>query len=511
MRKSVPPRLPLPILLTVIVSLISLGGCVVAPPAIPPTPTTETTELVPTYTPTPASMPADPTPTPQPEAEAARAPDMTELLGLGAVNVPVLNLRDGPDLTYRILGTLQMAQIVSLLDRNRDGSWWLVCCLVDGVTSGWVWWEYLDFDLQIQHEVAGVLPVPTPSPVPTPTPTLAVNMFPSREELWEMTVTNTLGNLPDQRYSFPPTTNLNPLTGLPIAEERLAQRPLAVCIPSDVQARPQKGLSNADVVYEYLVDGNQYTRMTAIFYGQDAPLIGPIRSARLVNVYLGYLYNAATMCSGASDFIRRLLREMAEFPFFDIDLDNPNAILPYSLVIDSGLTRFHTTTQGMRTWLDDTSKELAMDLQGFQFGEPPPGHQPASYVKIPYPSVSSAWVEFYYDPGTGRYLRHMGGVPHLDKNSGAQLAVENVVVQYVPHVSTLLIEDSLGSRSLDQNIFGTGRAVVFRDGRMYEGTWTTDALGKLPTFHAGDSGSITLRPGQTWIALVPEGYLLTVN
>lgn len=489
--------------------------------------------MVPTFTPTPrptATMPAPPqsapletgSPTPAVEATAAEAvatiePVAAEAtatpvptasptpsgLGIGYVHADVLNLRSGPSTSFTVLGQLRKDHAVELLERNEDGTWWRVCCLADGVTEGWIAGAYLNLALH----------APVQAVSDADAAASARTLITDPHELWTYTQELAFSRLPESRYSHFPAEAVNPLTGLPIAPERLAQRVLTVCIPSDVNARPQSGLSQADVVYEYLVDGFQITRMTGVFYGDDAPLIGPVRSARLINFYLGYFYNAATMCSGASDYLRRLLRDMADFPFFDIDLDNPQGIYPYSFLLETGLplTRFHTNTQGLRRWLADTSREQAMDVQGFHFGEPPTGGVPAAYVRIPYPTVSSAWAEFRYLPAAGRYLRFVGGQPHMDRNNNEQLAPHNVIVQYVPHQATHLVEDALGSRSLDQDIFGSGPAVIFRDGVMYEGTWHTDDLGQLTRFQDARGEALALRPGRTWIALVPDGYRLTVE
>ena len=522
-----PPYLPFSLMRCVfpVLLAVALSGCVVTPiadtsgePAV--------VLLVPTFTPTPmptATLPAPPQPSevssPPPareatateaietaaaEATATPVPTATPTpsgLGIGYVQADVLNLRSGPIASFTVLGQLRKDHAVELLERNEDGTWWRVCCLADGATEGWISGAYLNL----------VLHAPALAVSDADAAAASRTLITDPHELWTYTSDLAFSQLPESRYSHPPSAPVNPLTGLPIAPERLAQRVLTVCIPSDVNARPQSGLSQADVVYEYLVDGFQITRMTGVFYGDDAPLIGPVRSARLINFYLGYFYNAATMCSGASDYLRRLLREMADFPFFDIDLDNPQGIYPYSFLLGSGLTRFHTNTQGMRRWLADASREQAMDVQGFHFGEPPTGGVPAAYVRIPYPTVSSAWVEFRYLPAAGRYLRSVGGQPHRDRNNNEQLAPHNVIVQYVPHQATHLVEDALGSRSLDQDIFGSGPAVIFRDGVMYEGTWHTDDLGRLTRFQDARGEALTLRPGRTWIALVPDGYLLAVE
>jgi hypothetical protein len=118
-------------------------------------------------------------------------------------------------------------------------------------------------------------------------------------------------------------------------------------------------------------------------------------------------------------------------------------------------------------------------------------------------------VSYLYDPGSGRYLRSLGGVAHVDGNTGAQLAFENVIVQMVPHEATNIVEDSLGSTSIRLNLFGSGQAIVFRDGQAFVGTWRSDSRGDMPHFFDAQSNEIALKPGKSWISIVPGDYAVS--
>jgi len=104
-------------------------------------------------------------------------------------------------------------------------------------------------------------PTPTsyPSPTPVPQPTLPPASFG-----------------PDQG-DFPP--DVNPLTGLPVADPDLLKRPALIMSITHFppQVRPQAGLSFTPWVFEYLI-ATGTTRFAAIFHGQDpypeAPLTG---------------------------------------------------------------------------------------------------------------------------------------------------------------------------------------------------------------------------------------------
>ena len=75
-----------------------------------------------------------------------------------------------------------------------------------------------------------------------------------------------------------------PLTDLPAPTGAVPQRPvLAVKVDNYTQARPQSGLDMADIVFEEPVEGG-ITRYVAVFQCQDAALVGPIRSARNIDI-----------------------------------------------------------------------------------------------------------------------------------------------------------------------------------------------------------------------------------
>ena len=65
------------------------------------------------------------------------------------------------------------------------------------------------------------------------------------------------------------------LTGLEITEEQSKVRPIAVMLDNQYKARPQAGLSDAEVVYEILAEGS-ITRYMAIYQVNQPDVIGPV-------------------------------------------------------------------------------------------------------------------------------------------------------------------------------------------------------------------------------------------
>ena len=84
---------------------------------------------------------------------------------------------------------------------------------------------------------------------------------------------------------------LDPLTGLEVSNpENLDRRPVMVKVSNyPALGRPHAGLAFADLIFDYYIGIGQ-NRFLAVFYGQDAKSIGPVRSGRLVDIQLVNLY-----------------------------------------------------------------------------------------------------------------------------------------------------------------------------------------------------------------------------
>jgi hypothetical protein len=126
-----------------------------------------------------------------------------------------------------------------------------------------------------------------------------------------------------QAASVDPTC---PLTGTPVpGGGAVPRRPaLAVKVDNYPNARPQSGLDKADVVFEQPVEGG-ITRYAAVFQCQDAALVGPIRSARNMDVgILGQLGNPLEVHVGGIDPV---LANLNASPIVNVDLGSYGSII----------------------------------------------------------------------------------------------------------------------------------------------------------------------------------------
>lgn len=432
-------------------------------PADPPTDTPAPTAspVPPTDTPAPTATP-DPTNTPAPAADAV-------------VNVDVLNFRAGPSTDYDVIGTLYLGDELTVTGQTAAGDW-LAVTASDG-TTGWVFAELTTLHV----DLGGVAVAQNVPPTPTAAPVQAIQPPP------------TSSNPPP---AMPPplpagaVPSTNPLTGLPTDRAALARRPVLVRVGNDPVARPvQAGLSQADVVYEEIMDGWGVTRYTAVFWSQDAPQVRPVRSARLVSIDLAQQYQGALAHSGASDPIR--LR-ISQAPIVDLDeFYNPP---PYTYGPGDWRTRLYTTLPRIRSYLQAKGLDQPVGLEAWAFSDQPPGGAPATTITIPYPNGTVVWR---WDAGIGRYRRFIGGSADVDANTGQQITAANVILLYAVHGKTDIVEDSLGSTAIDIQLRGSGQVKVARDGVVVDGTWHRTSEFQPTRF------SVPLRPGNSWVELIP--------
>ncbi len=350
--------------------------------------------------------------------------------------------------------------------------------------------------LQIGQKL--VIPTPAPTATVPPPATLAAASgvaLPAPQVF----------NLP----TVPPinrAANINPLTGLPVSDPAALQhRPLMVRVGNDVGARgSQLGLNSADMVYEEIAEW-WVTRFSAIFLSNIPDLVAPIRSARLINTQLGPQYQAAVAHSGGSDPVRW---QMTQIPIANLDqwfhgdlfFHRPN---------EGWMTRAAFKAGEAYAYLAKKGLDAPVKLRGFNFSPTINQGEAAPNVFIPYPQATS-FTQWAYNPAAGKYLRRIKDAPLVDAADGQQISAYNVVVYFADHQETDIVEDSSGGKSIQITINGRGPAWFFRDGKLNKGYWLTDGS-QTPYFTYEDGSPYPLKPGNTWVEVVPTSYKIGLN
>ncbi len=300
------------------------------------------------------------------------------------------------------------------------------------------------------------------------------------------------------RPSPTPPPRTCPLCGQEVRDPTtLTLPPLAVKIDNSSGARPQSGLSEACIVYEHLTEWG-VTRFTALYLCQRPDNIGPIRSARLIDLDLARQYGAVLVHVGASAPIMGLLRvsglwDLDQFWYPYAYYRSNSRYAPYNVFSVTPMMQEIIQAMGWQ----------GQDVAGQDFlfdREPAPGGTPASRLEIPFSPYNP--VEYRYDEGKGSYLRWVSGEPHSDSDN-EQISAANVVVQWVESRQTDIIEDALGARSVQFELTGEGVAEVFRDGQVFHARWVRSNPDEMTKFYDMEARLLPLKPGNIWIVVVP--------
>lgn len=273
-------------------------------------------------------------------------------------------------------------------------------------------------------------------------------------------------------------------------------RPVVVVkVDNTAPAHPQTGLSSADLIYVEPVEGG-LTRLIAVFSSTQPSVVGPVRSARESDVELLAEYGRVLLgFAGANSGVRAIVNASPLINgSFDVvtgayfrDWARP---APYNLFLrPAALLAARPTVR-------------AGDV-GLRFGSrtPPPGGRVNRGFSARY--GPAAMVSVTYDPVHHTWPVAMDGAPDT-LTGGTRLAPANVIVQYVV-IRGSRFSDVLGNPTPYPVTVGTGPAVVFRDGRAYAGRWSRPSAAAGTHFLDGRGQDLALRPGQTWILLVPRG------
>lgn len=281
----------------------------------------------------------------------------------------------------------------------------------------------------------------------------------------------------------------HPLTGVLV--DAVPPRPaLLVKVSNSPEARPQTGLDRADVVFEELTEGG-VTRFVAVFHSQVPAVVGPVRSARPVDVQVVSGFGSPGFAfSGARPEVRAAVGAAPLVPltegtpgfFRDDGRYASHPFAPHDLFVDVATALAEVTDRGARPFTD----------VGWRFDdEPPAGGGPASEVEVPMsPSSVTGWR---YEEDAGHYRRVQNGEASTVTGSG-RIGAANVVVLDVRH-------DIGASGYPETDVLGTGAALVLRDGRAYDARWDKPSEQSPLRVLDGSGAPFPFARGPTWILL----------
>lgn len=288
-----------------------------------------------------------------------------------------------------------------------------------------------------------------------------------------------------------------PLSGVEPSTPKVLERPaVAVKIENNPDAYPLSGLEEAEVVYEELVEGGQ-TRFMAIYHCSDASKAGPIRSSRQVDPAIMIPVSRILAAAGGNDIVRNFIEKAGVALIDEDDAGDGMQRIPRA-----GISMEHTLYGDTKVLRKIGSKEYRKPPPEsvFLFGELPQKSRKARSVEVQF----SSQVIVAYKWARDKWLRSDRGAP-LTAESGMQIGVDNLIIEEHTVNNSRTIVDVAGNPSIEiADVTGSGRALVFRDGRVIVGRWVREDPNDRVVYETKKGDEIPLTPGTTWVELVPN-------
>lgn len=321
--------------------------------------------------------------------------------------------------------------------------------------------------------------------------------------------------------------------------EGTPSRPVIMSIENTDGAKPQTGLMQADIIYEFMVE-SMITRLQVLYNDQYPIYAGPFRSARYYFVDLAqewdgmYLHLGYGPPGGKYHYSDSEIAEKVgvyprdgEKAFYGYATAFNRKKGPYNDYEIKNGYRFRTkdrpSPHNLYVMVDKTAQKfygehLAAVHERFRFIENAKyeNGQKFTTVSLPYMNTDNPnWVQFVYDSSKNRLLRKESGADFMVRTPSAdgealteeQMNVQNLIVQYVSYGK--MPDDDKGRRTCE--LVGSGKCDYFINGQHVTGTWSRPSLDDFTTYLLDDGSTVMLEPGNTWVAVHPNDVHITIQ
>lgn len=281
-----------------------------------------------------------------------------------------------------------------------------------------------------------------------------------------------------------------------------------IMLDNHPEARPQSGLSEASIVYEYKVEGD-YTRYLAIFQNSDAKQIGPVRSARPYFVQTIAEYDGIYAHFGGSEL------GIATINNLNVDDLDGMALEGSTFYRNKDVGKIsphnaYTSMKKLNEGLKDSGFDENRTFDGFIFdtsGEninsQMEGGNAAEDISIPFNPEYS--VNFKYDEGKNSYAIYRDGKEIIDEYNDEEILASNIIIEFA---DSFVIGEA---GTLEISHIGQGNGKLITAGKVIDITWTKETATSRTVFKTLNGEEIILAPGQTWIETVDNNTNITMK
>ncbi|MDH3463363.1 MAG: DUF3048 domain-containing protein, partial [Acidimicrobiia bacterium] len=283
------------------------------------------------------------------------------------------------------------------------------------------------------------------------------------------------------------------------------RRALAVKIDNHFRARPQSGINEADMVIEVLVEG--ITRFISVWHQSDSEFLGPQRSGRPTDAYLLPAFGETSFAiSGAQTWVQSLIVSKGIHLIGEVKPATFRVFgrsAPHNLYVNTILLRDYADQKGYA----DTPPDGPI----WRFGDLPASATPIESVRM---NFSGNVVDWTWSAEDGAWLRTVGGNDSNwrdEDGTEGRIAVPVMVALY-GEAYTASPPSGVSGKSLPSTrSIGSGKAFVFADGKVVEGTWERETESEWFTLKDDAGNFIPVPPGKIWVSLIPGNNGVTLT
>lgn len=287
------------------------------------------------------------------------------------------------------------------------------------------------------------------------------------------------------------------LSGLYVPEEVGKPRPYTIMLNNIKTANPQSGISEADILYEALVEGG-ITRLMGVFEELNPERIGSVRSGRQYFASIADEYDSIFISFGESAYCSEKIAELGLAQLSGLKSESGTVFYrdPSIKAPHNAFTNQVSIGRGMDIKQYDTQYDETLNNHFTFYSEDTDLHsdQEVSEITLNFSNYTSPY--FIYDNENKMYKRFQHGGQHIDANTGKQLEFKNIIVQFVDGFAI----DETNTFSFRQ---ASGDGYYITNGQAQSITWDKNEQNRSMAYYDLDGNMLQINPGNTYIAIFP--------
>ncbi len=306
----------------------------------------------------------------------------------------------------------------------------------------------------------------------------------------------------------------NPLNGSLISqsklEELMNQKIFAVTVNNHPKARPQYGLSSADIVMEVLAEGG-ITRYVPLFYSKEPTKIGPVRSIRsyIVNFLSEYdspviLHEGGASYNDSNEvYVRETdaMRDISEYRMKSMQTADSRYRDPEKGAEAGYVHSLYTSYELIENSFEDVSEYFGwertteIDPLKWKFDDAYEDRGEGGSLDISFIEYADSWSRsgFQYNKLTNSYDRNIDGGPDIDLENNRRISPKNVIIEWHDYRPA-----NDGYARIIIEMEGENPVTIYKDGNVTEGEWRKEARTSRTKYYDESGEEIALVRGQVW-------------